>query len=40
MPLLTEHYASQITGMLSCYDRIIITGTLPGSAFRKGWRPT
>lgn len=26
---LTERYASQITGTLSCFDRIVITGTLP-----------
>ena len=36
MPLLTERYASQITGVLSCYDRIILTGTLPGVCFPEG----
>jgi hypothetical protein len=29
MELLTERYASKIEGMLSCYDRIVMTGTLP-----------
>ena len=27
--LLTDRYQSQIAGMLSCYDRIIIQGTVP-----------
>ncbi len=27
--LLTERYKSQIAGLLSCYDRIIIQGTVP-----------
>lgn len=26
---LTERYARNLHGVLSCYDRIIITGTLP-----------
>jgi hypothetical protein len=29
MELLTTRYASKIEGILSCYDRIVITGTLP-----------
>ena len=29
MELLTTRYASEIEGTLSCYDRIVITGTLP-----------
>jgi hypothetical protein len=29
MELLTQRYAPQITGVLSCFDRIVITGTLP-----------
>jgi hypothetical protein len=29
MVALTERYASKIRGVLSCFDRIIITGTLP-----------
>ncbi len=36
MPLLTERYASQIAGVLSCYDRLVITGTLPGVCFPEG----
>jgi hypothetical protein len=36
MAQLTERYASQITGVLSCYDRIIITGTLPGVCHAEG----
>jgi hypothetical protein len=36
MALLTERYADQISGVLSCYDRIIIQGTLPGLCFPKG----
>ena len=26
---LTERYADRIAGMLSCYDRLVITGMLP-----------
>lgn len=29
MELLTERYGEKISGTLSCYDRIVITGTLP-----------
>ena len=36
MPLLTEKYAEKIDGILSCYDRIIITGTLPGLCYAGG----
>jgi hypothetical protein len=36
MPLLTERYAEQIVGVLSCYDRIVITGTLAGVCFPEG----
>jgi hypothetical protein len=36
MPLLTERYAGQIAGVLSCYDRLIITGTLPGVCYPEG----
>jgi hypothetical protein len=28
--LLTERYRGRLAGVLSCYDRIIVTGTLPG----------
>lgn len=34
--LLTEQHADQITGVLSCYDRILIFGTLPGVCFADG----
>ncbi len=27
--MLTERYASRILGVLSCFDRILIMGTLP-----------
>ena len=29
MELLTDRYKSKIDGILSCYDRVVITGTLP-----------
>lgn len=29
MVVLTERYADQIRGVLSCFDRVVITGTLP-----------
>jgi len=29
MNLLTERYASKIRGVLSCFDRVVITGTIP-----------
>ena len=34
--LLTERYAHRLAGVLSCYDRIVITGTLPGACFADG----
>ncbi len=33
MALLTDRYAAQIAGVVSCYDRIVITGTLPGVCY-------
>ena len=36
MPLLTDRYAEQIAGVLSCYDRLIIMGTLPGVCYAEG----
>jgi hypothetical protein len=36
MPLLTERYADKISNVLSCYDRILIQGTLPGLCYAKG----
>lgn len=34
--LLTERYRRQIAGVLSCYDRIIIQGTVPGWCYAQG----
>lgn len=34
--LLTERYKSELLGVLSCYDRVVITGTLPGACHAKG----
>ena len=34
--LLTERYQSQIAGVLSCYDRIIIQATLPKWCYAQG----
>ena len=36
--LLTERYSNQIAGILSCYDRIIIQGTLPKWCYARGMR--
>lgn len=36
MRLLTERHAQQIAGVLSCYDRILIQGTLPGFCYADG----
>lgn len=36
MELLTERYAERLAGVLSCYDRIIVTGTLPGACYADG----
>jgi hypothetical protein len=33
---LTERYGDHIAGVLSCYDRILITGTLPEACFAGG----
>jgi len=34
--LLTDRYHERLAGVLSCYDRIIITGTLPGACYARG----
>src|SRR6201997_3576420 len=34
--LLTDRYHDQLAGVLSCYDRIVIAGTLPGACFAEG----
>ena len=36
LTLLTERHADQIAGVLSCYDRILVFGTLPGICFAEG----
>jgi hypothetical protein len=33
---LTERYRDRLSGVLSCYDRIVITGTLPGACYAGG----
>ena len=33
---LVERYGGQIAGVLSCYDRVVITGTLPGVCYADG----
>jgi len=34
--MLTERYQDRLLGVLSCYDRIVITGTLPGACYAQG----
>ena len=34
--LITERYKEQIAGVLSCFDRVLLQGTLPGWCFDKG----
>ncbi len=36
MQLLTERYRERLAGVLACYDRIVITGTLPGACYAEG----
>ncbi len=36
MELLTERHADEIAGVLSCYDRLLIQGTLPGLCYAEG----
>lgn len=33
---LTERYRDRLAGVLLCYDRIVITGTLPGACYAQG----
>ena len=33
---LTERYDERIAGVLSCYDRVVITGTLPAVCYAEG----
>lgn len=34
--LLTERYGDRVRGVLSCYDRVVIRGTLPGICYPEG----
>ncbi len=34
--MLTDRYRDRLAGVLSCYDRIVITGTLPGICYAAG----
>jgi hypothetical protein len=34
--LLTERYSDKISGQLSCYDRVVIQGTLPAFCYAEG----
>src|SRR5512142_3002152 len=34
--LLSERHAKQIAGVLSCYDRVIVQGTLPVFCYAEG----
>ena len=36
LTLLTERYAPQIAGVLSCFDRLLMFGTLPKVCFADG----
>ena len=33
---LEERYDNRIAGVLSCYDRVVITGTLPTVCYAEG----
>jgi hypothetical protein len=36
MELFTDRYACKIRGTLSCFDRVVITGTIPGVCYAAG----
>jgi hypothetical protein len=36
LQLLTEPRSEQVSGVLSCFDRILIQGTLPGLCYAEG----
>jgi len=36
MELLTNTYKDKISGVLCCYDRIVLTGTIPGICYSQG----
>jgi hypothetical protein len=33
---LTERYDERIAGVLCCFDRVVVTGTLPGVCYAEG----
>ena len=33
---LTERYEDRIAGVLTCYDRVVVTGTLPTVCYAAG----
>lgn len=33
---LVERYEKRLHGVLSCYDRVVVTGTLPGACYAAG----
>jgi len=33
---ITARYRDRLSGILSCYDRIVITGTIPGACYAAG----
>jgi hypothetical protein len=35
---LVERYDERIAGVLSCYDRVVITETLPGVCYAEGMK--
>jgi len=36
MVLFTERHADKIAGTLSCYDRLVLMGTIPGLCYAEG----
>src|SRR5258706_12646545 len=36
MSTLIQRYANQLRGTLSCFDRIVLTGTIPGICYARG----
>jgi len=34
--LLTDRYRDRLHGVLNCYDRVVITGTIPGVCYAQG----
>ena len=36
MELFTDRHACKIRGTLSCFDRVVITGTIPGACYAAG----